>query len=62
MSLPVDPAPSSAHVIQRRLNDLVAFIIQLYATQLMELKREGSASVTGFSYGFGRTQFIANLV
>ena len=51
----VDPRPS-------RLNDLVAFIIQLYATQLMELQRVHTRAISGFSYGFGRTQYIANLV
>ncbi|GAA5907390.1 hypothetical protein JCM5296_002182 [Sporobolomyces johnsonii] len=44
------------------LNDLVAFIVQLYADEIGALKREHARDDTGFSYGFGRTQFVANLI
>ncbi|ORY86052.1 cation efflux family-domain-containing protein [Leucosporidium creatinivorum] len=44
------------------LNDIAAFIVQLYATELGELRRERTRSVSGFTYGFGRTQYLANLI
>ncbi|GAA5955770.1 hypothetical protein JCM3765_001847 [Sporobolomyces pararoseus] len=44
------------------LNDLVALIVQLYADELGGLEREGSKQDTGFTYGFARTAFVANLI
>ncbi|GAA5945727.1 hypothetical protein JCM1841_003811 [Sporobolomyces salmonicolor] len=44
------------------LNDIVAFAVQLYADEVGALKREHGKDDTGFSYGFGRTQFVTNLI
>ncbi|GAA6005440.1 hypothetical protein JCM10207_002982 [Rhodosporidiobolus poonsookiae] len=44
------------------LNDVVAFVVQLYAYELGQLKREHSLETTAFSYGFGRVEMLANLI
>ncbi|GAA5854732.1 hypothetical protein JCM5353_004601 [Sporobolomyces roseus] len=44
------------------LTDLVAFIVQLYADEIGGLKREHDQDSTGFTYGFSRVAFVANLI
>ncbi|GAA5885903.1 hypothetical protein JCM16303_000101 [Sporobolomyces ruberrimus] len=44
------------------LNDLVAFIVQLYADEIGGMKRESSKDDSGFTYGFSRVAFVANLI
>ncbi|GAA6039988.1 hypothetical protein JCM8097_002653 [Rhodosporidiobolus ruineniae] len=44
------------------MNDMAAFIVQLYANEIGELDRPHSKSTTAFSYGFSRVEFLANLI
>ncbi|GAA6002751.1 uncharacterized protein JCM10292_002999 [Rhodotorula paludigena] len=44
------------------MNDVAAFVVQLYAKELANVDREWVDSRSAFSYGFGRVEFVANLV
>ncbi|GAA5903005.1 uncharacterized protein JCM6883_002663 [Sporobolomyces salmoneus] len=44
------------------LNDLVAFIVRLYADEIGGLQRQDSKDDSGFTYGFSRVAFVANLI
>ncbi|GAA5905546.1 hypothetical protein JCM6882_004782 [Rhodosporidiobolus microsporus] len=44
------------------MNDVVAFVVQLYADNIGNLERKHGKETTAFSYGFGRVEFLANLV
>ncbi|GJN93935.1 hypothetical protein Rhopal_006994-T1 [Rhodotorula paludigena] len=44
------------------MNDVAAFVVQLYAKELANVDREWIDGRSAFSYGFGRVEFVANLV
>ncbi|GAA5931053.1 uncharacterized protein JCM15063_002531 [Sporobolomyces koalae] len=44
------------------LNDIVAYIVQLYADEIGAMKRDRDENGSGFTYGFSRTAFVANLI
>jgi Co/Zn/Cd efflux system component len=44
------------------MNDIAAFVVQLYANEVGALERPHGKSTTAFSYGFGRVEFLANLI
>ncbi|GAA5838220.1 hypothetical protein JCM3766R1_001864 [Sporobolomyces carnicolor] len=44
------------------LSDLVALVVQLYADEIGLLQREGDKDESGFTYGFSRVAFVANLI
>ncbi|GAA6046763.1 hypothetical protein JCM3770_005630 [Rhodotorula araucariae] len=44
------------------MNDVAAFVVQLYANELGNVERPHAREETSFSYGFGRVEFLANLV
>ncbi|BGP51581.1 Zinc resistance conferring protein [Rhodotorula kratochvilovae] len=44
------------------MNDVAAFVVQLYADELGNVDRPHARETTAFSFGFGRVEFLANLV
>ncbi|GAA5827680.1 hypothetical protein JCM11251_001784 [Rhodosporidiobolus azoricus] len=44
------------------MNDVVAFVVQLYADNLGNLERKHGREGTAFSFGFGRVEFLASLI
>ncbi|GAA5973524.1 hypothetical protein JCM11641_007098 [Rhodosporidiobolus odoratus] len=44
------------------MNDIAAFIVQLYADELGNLDRRHAKDSTAFSFGFGRVEILANLI
>ncbi|GEM11514.1 zinc transporter 1 [Rhodotorula toruloides] len=44
------------------MNDLAAFVVQLYADELANVDRTHGTETTAFSFGFARVELIANLI
>ncbi|KAM0786040.1 hypothetical protein ACM66B_006853 [Microbotryomycetes sp. NB124-2] len=44
------------------LSDLAAFIVQLYARELLQMPRHATKHTTGFTFGLARVQIVANLI
>ncbi|GAA5858692.1 hypothetical protein JCM8547_001426 [Rhodosporidiobolus lusitaniae] len=44
------------------MNDVAAFVVQLYADKLGGLERAHDKETTAFSFGFSRVEFLANLI
>ncbi|GAA5932121.1 hypothetical protein JCM10213_006760 [Rhodosporidiobolus nylandii] len=44
------------------MNDVAAFVVQLYADELGNLERSHAKETTAFSFGFARVEFLANLI
>ncbi|KAK4330501.1 zinc transporter 1 [Rhodotorula toruloides] len=44
------------------MNDLAAFVVQLYADELANVDRSHGTETSAFSFGFARVELIANLI
>ncbi|BGP35278.1 Zinc resistance conferring protein [Rhodotorula toruloides] len=58
MSLVAD----SYQQVSSMMNDLAAFVVQLYADELANVDRSHGTEASAFSFGFARVELIANLI